>query len=141
MTIYHLESFLLDQVKGVHNFELDTIKLALFSGVISASTEAYSTLGEVASGDGYTAGGLTLTLTSSYPKIEMGSGAVRYEPAVWTFTAPKTIRSALMYNASKSGKAILMIDFGRPRTCIETFRVRFPLAAGPVIRLSTRLAA
>lgn len=143
MTINHTNNFVLDQVLAVHDFSADTIKLALYGPAanITSATESYTASGEVTNEGGYTSGGQVLSLVSSYPKIENGDGAARFMPVVWVFTNSRLIRYALMYNASKSNKAILMIDFGASRSYKDSFTVDFPLAASPIIRFSTRGAA
>lgn len=139
MTIRHCESFLLEQLQGVHDFSSDTIKLALFddNASFSRDTTAYTTTNELASGSGYTTGGATLVPASGYPKIENGSAAVRFTipAATWTLATPHTIAWALMYNASKSDRAIMSIAFGT-RTAVGPFSITFPLSINPIIRAS-----
>lgn len=135
MSIVYCQSFLLQTITTGHNFASDTIKLALFTETAAFNylTTAYSTTNEISVG-GYTAGGVTLALTSTYPKIEDNAACARFEPATWTLTSDVTFRYALMYNSSKSNQAILSIDFGRSRSYRNTFTVNFPLAANAIIR-------
>lgn len=143
MSIYYCQSFLLDSVSAVHDFATDTIKLALFdsNAAFSSATTAYSVTNEVPTGSGYTAGGVTLSLVSTYPKIEDSAAAVRFQPATWTFTANRTLKWALMYNASKSNKAILCIDLGTERAYRLEFSIEFPLSTNPIVRLVAPIAA
>ncbi len=136
MSIVYCQSFLLETITGVHDFSADAVKLALFdaAAAFDSATTAYSTTNEVPSGSGYTAGGVTLVKTLTYPKIEDNAACVRYETASWTLTAEKTFRYALMYNATKSNKAILSIDLGRSRAYRRGFSINFPLAANAIIR-------
>ena len=136
MSIVYCQSFLLEIITTGHNFASDVIKLALFTQAAAPDylTTAYSTTNELASGSGYTTGGNTLALTSTYPKIEDNAACARFESSSWTFTADVTFRYALMYNSSKSNKAILSIDFGRSRSYRNAFTVNFPLAANAIIR-------
>lgn len=143
MTIYYCQSFLLDSVSGVHDFATDTIKLALFdsNAAMSSATTAYTVTNEVPTGFGYTAGGVTLSLVSTYPKIEDSAAAVRFQPATWTFLANRTFRYALMYNASKSNKAIIVLDLGIERDYRQAFAIEFPLSTNPIVRLVAPIAA
>jgi hypothetical protein len=139
MSIAICSSFLLECLTGVHDLSTDVIKCALFDGSadFDIDTTAYSTTNEAVAGDGYTAGGVTLALSSGYPQIENDRAGVRFDDASWTLTANKTVRWALIYNSSKSNKAILSIDlFGQARTVTGSFSLGFPLALAPIINLS-----
>lgn len=135
MAIQHCESFLLETLTGTHDFSSDVIKIALFTGdaTFSSATTTYSATNEITAGDGYTAGGATMTVSSTYPKIESQAGAVRFDAATWAFTASKLIRWALVYNSSQSNKAILSIDLGSEITANGPFTLNFPLSAPPLI--------
>ena len=133
------QSFLLDCANGVHDFSADTLKLSLHaaSAALSSATTAYSTTGEATSGTGYTTGGATLTLTSGYPQIVNGQACVRFENATWTFSAAKTVRYALLYNSTRSDKAIAVIDLGADRSFNGSFAVKFPLSLDAFVRYVT----
>ena len=136
MTIQYCQSFLLEQLTGTHDFSSDTIKLALFdvNASFDQDTTTYSTANELANGTGYTTGGATMALASGYPKIENGFGAVRFATpaATWTFTSIKNPTWALMYNASKSNRAIMSIFFSN-RSAFGDFSITFPLSLDPII--------
>jgi len=122
---------------GVHDLDTDTIKIALFtsSATLGASTTAYSTTNEV-SGTGYTAGGVTLT--SATISIDGTTAIVDFADAVWS-TATITARGALIYNASKSNRAIAVLDFGSDKTSNGgDFTVVMPAAAAStaIIRIA-----
>lgn len=73
-------------------------------------------------GNGYTAGGNTLTGVAI-----SSSGYTAY--ANWantSWTAALTARCALVYNASKANRAIAVIDFGADKTSTTTFLVTMP---------------
>ena len=114
---------------GEHDLDTDTIKMALYtsSASLDASTTAYTTSNEVSSsGTNYTAGGNTLTspvITSS------GTTAyVDFADSTWS-NASFTARGALIYNASKSNKAIAVLDFGADKTATAgDFVVQMPTA-------------
>ena len=99
-------SYKSELLSGVHT-STDTYKIALYtsSATLGASTTAYSTSNEVA-GTGYTAGGNTLVgFTVSGTSLDFTTDPV------WS-SATITARGALVYNASKSNKAVAIYDFG-----------------------------
>lgn len=122
-------SFKVELFGGEHDLDTDTIKMALYtsSASLDAATTAYSTTNEVSSsGTNYTAGGNTLTgpvITSS------GTTAyVDFADTTWS-SASFTARGALIYNASKSNKAIAVLDFGADKTASGgDFVVQMPTA-------------
>src|SRR6185295_1759618 len=103
-------SFKQDVLNGVHQ-PGDTYKIALYTSAasLSKSTTAYSATNEV-SGTGYSAGGLALSgftvgLDTDTAYIDWTTDPV-WNPA--TLSA----RGALIYNASRSNKAVAVLDFG-----------------------------
>lgn len=120
-------SFKLELLTGVHVFGTDTFKVALYSSSASldATTTAYSSTNEI-TGTGYTAGGATLT---SVTTSSSGTTAfVDFADTSWT-TATFTARGALIYNSSKSNKAVAVIDFGSDKTVTgATFTIQWPTA-------------
>ena len=120
-------SFKVDLFGGVQDLDTDVIKIALYtsSATIDAGTTAYTTSNEVV-GTGYTAGGNTLTgatISSS------GTTAwVDFADTTWT-TATITARGALIYNSSRSDRAIAVLDFGADKTSTTgDFTVQMPAA-------------
>ena len=117
-------SFKQELLLAVHDFSTDTFKMALYNANadLSASTTVY-TATEEATGTGYTAGGIPLigaTVNTS------GTTAyVDFDNAVWN-PAAFTCRGALIYNASKSNKAVAVLDFGADKTAITQFTVTMP---------------
>lgn len=99
-----------DYFNGVHQ-PADVYKIALYTAtaVNDKTTTAYSATNEV-SGAGYTAGGATLAgFTVSI------SGDTAY--LTWTTnpswpTATFTAASAILYNSTRSNKALAVLDFG-----------------------------
>jgi hypothetical protein len=129
-------SFKQDILLGVHDLETDTIKMALFLATadLGAATTVYTTAGET-SGAGYTAGGNTLT---GVTVLTSGTTAyVDFANSVWN-PASFTARGALIYNASKSNKAIAVLDFGSDKTTNTTFTVQMPAntATSALIRIA-----
>lgn len=129
-------SFKQDILLGVHDLETDTIKMALYLATadLGANTTVYTTTGET-SGTGYTAGGKTLT---GVTVLTSGTTAyVDFADPSWD-PAAFTARGALIYNASKSNKAIAVLDFGADKTATTTFTVQMPAntATSALIRIS-----
>jgi len=129
-------SFKQEILLGVHDLETDTIKMALYLATadLGAATTVYTTSGET-SGTGYTAGGETLT---GVTVLTSGTTAyVDFADPSWD-PADFTARGALIYNASKSNKAIAVLDFGSDKTATTIFTVQMPAntATSALIRIS-----
>jgi hypothetical protein len=129
-------SFKQDILLGVHDLETDNIKMALFLATadLGAATTEYTATGET-SGTGYTAGGLTLTGVTVLTADT--TAYVDFADPSWD-PADFTARGALIYNASKSNKAIAVLDFGSDKTTTTTFTVQMPAntATSALIRIS-----
>jgi hypothetical protein len=117
-------SFKQQLLQGVHDFDTDTFKVALYTAVadLNDTTTAYNvaTAGQV-SGTGYSAGGATTTTSVS---VTDTTAFVNFSNVVWT--AALTARGALIYNSSKSNKAVAILDFGADKTSVTTFTVTMP---------------
>jgi hypothetical protein len=125
--------------EGIHVLSTDTLKIALFddNATLTEETTAYSVTNEV-SGTGYSAGGATLVLSSGYPLTNsLNQREYRFETVTWS-NASLTARAALIYNSSKSNRAIRVIDFGQNRTShLFDFELRFPVTLPPLIRIAS----
>ena len=105
-----------DVMSGIHQ-AADVYKIALFpsTATLNASTTAYSSTEELASGSGYTQGGVTL---SGFTVTLSGSTAVldwTTDPS-WANASFGPVRGALIYNSSRSNKAVAVFDFGSDKT-------------------------
>lgn len=133
-------SFKTELATGTHNFTNgtgDTFKIALYSSsaTLSASTTAYSATNEV-SGTNYSAGGTTLT--SVTPTTDGTTVVLDFSDATFT-NVTITARGALIYNSSKSDKAVAVLDFGSDKSAAgQNFTVVFPSATAStaIIRLA-----
>ena len=131
-------SFKEELLKGVHDFENDTFKMALYtsSATLDASTTAYTVTTEV-SGTGYTAGGQALD--SPTVTLSGTTAFVDFADETWT-TATITARGALIYNSTAAGNpAVAVFDFGADKTSTAgDFVVQFPTAdaSNAVIRIA-----
>ena len=114
-------SFKAELLQGIHDFNTDTFKIALYLATadLGASTTVYVTTGET-SGTGYTAGGATMTGISVNAAGFVNFANVSWNPAVFT------ARGALIYNSSKGNKAVAVLDFGSDKTSTNTFLVQVP---------------
>lgn len=121
------DSYLKEIMEGVH-VSTDTYKIALYtsSASLGATTIEYGTAGEVI-GTGYTAEGQALVGFST--SIDTGVSILDFTTdPVWT-TATITARGALIYNSSKTNKAVAVLDFGSDITASGgDFTIQFPLA-------------
>jgi len=117
-------SFKQEVLLGVHDLDLDTLKIALYTANadLNAGTTVYGTAAEVV-GTGYTAGGIVLTGVSV--SVSGTTAFVTFENAVWT-PASFTARCALIYNADKGNKSIAVLDFGSDKSASSTFTVQMP---------------
>ena len=132
-------SFKDEVLGGTHDLDTsgDTLKIALIKEETSlttdsfgASTTNYSSLtanSNEVSGTGYTTGGTALS-----SQVVENSGTVAFldfADVSWSITGALTAGGALIYNSSKSNKAIAVIDFGGAKTANDqTFTIQFPVA-------------
>jgi len=127
-----------EQLLGaVHDMDTDVFYIALYtsSATLSAATTVYAATNEVA-GAGYTAGGnilsgaaITLSGTTAF---------VDFSNTTWT-TATITARGALIYNSSKSNKAVAVLDFGSDKSSTAgdfTVIMPTPDATNALIRIA-----
>ena len=129
-------SFKAEILQGIHD-AADTYKMALYTSAatLGAATTAYTATNEV-SGVGYTAGGTTM---SGFNVTTSGTTAIldfATDPS-WA-NASITARGALIYNSSKSNKAVYVLDFGSDITSTNgTFAITLPTpdVANGLIRL------
>ena len=125
-------SFKVGLLTASFNFGTGTtqvFKLALYtaSASLDATTTAYTTTDEV-TGTGYTAGGVTLTI-SQVPTSLGTTAYLGFADAAWpgaTFTA----RGGLIYLADGiTNPSVAVLDFGADKTATsQTFTVQFPVA-------------
>lgn len=122
---------------GEHDLDTDVIKIALYTSAatLSAATTVYSTSDEV-TGTGYTAGGNTLA--GATVSLSGTTAFADFSDTTWS-AATITARGALIYNSSKSNKAIAVLDFGGDKTSTAgDFTIQFPTndASSAVIRIA-----
>ena len=142
-------SFMEELMTGTHNFTTgtgDTFKAALYesTATYNAATTAYSTSGEVV-GSGYSPGGVTVTNGTSPQSTNTSATA---GVAYWTPSASITYTSVtlttafdavLIYNSSKSNKAVSVHTFGSQTVTAGTFTLTMPTnnTTNALLRLAT----
>jgi hypothetical protein len=121
-------SFLYELPLAVHDFSVDTFKIALYISTadIGRNTPTYIVTGEVTSGAGYTTGGNTLANPTVKVDTTRNVVYISFDNTSWA-NAFFTARGALIYNSSKSNKSVAVLDFGDDKNANGlTFRVTVP---------------
>lgn len=117
-------SFKQEILDGLHSSS-DVYKIALYtsSAILNENTTSYTTVGET-SGVAYTPGGIVL---SGYNKMTDGTSVILdWADPIWT-NSSFTAAGALIYNTSKSNRAVCCISFGTSKTSLNgEFKVVFP---------------
>ena len=128
---------------GIHDLDTDVIKLALIkntpTGTYGAATTNYNEVtasSDEASGTGYTAGGqildsATITLSGSTAFVDFADEVI--------VTATVSADGCIIYNSSKTNRAIAVIDFGGTKTSTNgDFTIQFPAAdaTNAIIRIA-----
>ena len=128
---------------GIHDLDTDVIKLALIkdtpTGTYGAATTNYNEItasSDEASGTGYTAGGqildsATITLSGSTAFVDFADETI--------ISATVSADGCILYNSSKSNRAIAVIDFGGTKTSTNgDFTIQFPAAdaTNAIIRIA-----
>ena len=134
-------SFKVEILQAIHNFTLttgDVFKLALYtsSASLDAATTAYTSSNEVGNSGTYTAGGGSLT---NVTPTSSGTTAFLDFADISFTSATITARGALIYNSSKSNRAVAVLDFGSDKiSTTGTFTVQFPVAdaSNAIVRIA-----
>ena len=140
---YVCNSFLSGALDGDFDFgpgTADIYRLALYTNeaTLNAQTDAYTTAGEVVA-SGYTAGGPIIIPTKGIGNTSTSGGTAFVTFANVTVSAALTARGALIYNSSKSNKAVAVLDFGSDKTSTGgNFTIQFPAntAADAIVRIA-----
>ena len=142
-------SFMEQLMTGTHNFTTgtgDTFKAALYlaSATVNAATTAYSSTGEV-TGTNYTAGGVTVTNGTSPASTNSSAtaGVAYWTPSASITYTNVTLTTAfdavLIYNSSKSDKAVSVHTFGSQTVTAGAFTLTMPTnnTTNALLRLAT----
>ena len=136
-------SFKQELLGGIHDLDTDVIKLALFkattTGTYGAATTNYSDMtgnSDEASGTNYSAGGVVL----DSPVISLDGTTAIVDFADETLSNVTISASGCMlYNSSKSNRAIAVIDFGGTVGSVAgNLTIQFPTAnaSSAIIRIA-----
>lgn len=112
-TLVLFNSFKEAVFEKVHNLGSDTLKVALTNSAPAAANTVLTDITQISAGNGYTAGGSALTVSSS----SQTSGTYKLVVADLTFTASGgtmgTFRYAVYYNdTATSDELIGYVDYG-----------------------------
>lgn len=132
-----VNSFIEEVFEGIHDLGADTLKLALTNTAPTAASTVWSTgaFPAPASANGYTAGGNTVTVSSS----AQSSGTYKNVMADSTFTATAggigPFRYVILYNSSKASRIVGFYDYGSSVTLAnagDSFTVDFDPTTGAI---------
>jgi len=135
-------NFLQEILVKTHDFTVttgDVIKLALYinTATLDRTYATYDAVSdEVANGNGYTTGGITLT--SATPVLSGNTALCDFADASWTSATFET-GGGLIYNSSQGNKSIGVLNFGGNQSVTGgTFTVEFPTAdtSNAIIRIT-----
>ena len=125
-----------DWLNGVHQ-PGDTYKVALYvqaNATLDKTTTAYTSTGEVANGNGYTTGGKALTGFSV--GLTGDTAHLSFDDPSWT-SATITADAAVIYNSSKSNKALCVLTFSSTSSTNGTWTLDLPAAgASALLRIA-----
>jgi len=142
-------SFMQELLTATHDFTPstgDTFKGALYlaSATQNAATTAYGTTGEV-TGTNYTAGGVNVTngTAPASTNTSATAGVAYWTPSAsityTTVTLSTAFDAVLIYNSSKSDKAVSVHTFGSQTVTAGTFTLTMPsnTTSTALLRLAT----
>ena len=144
-------AFKLELLKGNHDFDNDTFRVALIkenpSGTYDATTVAYTDLGsDQASGTGYTSTfdtistGAEAAIATGYPQMDGTTAVMDFDDAVFTNVTVQA-DGCILYNpnADSSANVIAVFDFGGTVSATAgDFTIQFPApgASTSILRLA-----
>lgn len=117
-------SFKQEMLQAGQNLATDTLRMALYTALsdIGQLTTVYTTVNEVPTGNGYTAGGVTVTgvtISTETTGPNAGTVYVDFNDVSWP-GANFMARGALIYNVTRSNKSVAVLDFGSDKTFTST---------------------
>jgi len=144
-------AFKLELLKGNHDFDNDTFRVALIkenpTGTYGAATVAYSELGsDQASGTGYTgtfdtvSTGANAAIATGYPQMDGTTAVMDFDDAVFTSVTVQA-DGCILYNpnADSAANVIAVFDFGGTVSATAgDFTIQFPApgATTSILRLA-----
>ena len=122
--VFH--QFVQDLAHKVHNLGSDTLKLALTNSAPTTSNTVFGDITEIAAGNGYTAGGATITVTSS----SQTAGVYKLIIQDVTITAGGgsigPFRYAVLYNSTPTSPLKPLIQYYDCLLYTSSRRIRWP---------------
>lgn len=146
-TYFKFNQFVEDLAEKVHNLGADALKIYLTNGTPDAAADAVKAdLAEISAGNGYSAGGAAVTVTTSAQSG--GTYTLAANQVVFTASGGSmaAFRHAVLYNDTPSSPADPLVsswDYGSALTLLngETFTVKFNNAnPGTIFTLACLLA-
>jgi hypothetical protein len=144
-------AFKLELLKGNHDFDNDTFRVALIkenpTGTFDATTVAYTDLGsDQASGTGYTSTFDTIStgaeagIATGYPQMDGTTAVMDFDDAVFTNVTVQA-DGCILYNpnADSAANVIAVFDFGGTVSATAgDFTIQFPApgATTSILRLA-----
>ena len=144
-------AFKLELLKGNHDFDNDTFRVALIkenpTGTFGAATVAYSELGsDQASGSGYTSTfdtistGANAAIATGYPQMDGTTAVMDFDDAIFS-TVTVQADGCILYNpnADSAANVIAVFDFGGTVSATAgDFTIQFPApgASTSILRLA-----
>lgn len=147
-------SFKVEILTAYHNFGTtvaragtgaDTFKIALYTSAatLDATTTAYTTTNEVATGGNYVAGGNTLTIAQVPTSSGVGGSGTTtawldFADTTWS-AATITANGAMIYNSTQGNRCVCVLAFGGDKTStLGDFTIIFPAAnnTAAIIRIA-----
>ncbi|SRR5258706_8837017 len=102
--------FVADVANKVHNLGSDTLKIMLTNSAPSASNTIAANITEISAGNGYTAGGLTLTVTASSQTGGVYK-LVANDPSITASGAVGPFQYAVLYNDTPTSPVDPLIGY------------------------------
>lgn len=118
----YTNNFVADLTGGVHDFAADVFKVALYTVEQTEALAAYTATSEV-SGGNYVAGGKIATVLSDV--LNGRTRIIRLNPVVFV-NVTLTCRSLLLYNTSKSNKALAVLTTGVASVSANDLTINMP---------------
>jgi len=117
-------SFKQEMLQVGQDLATDTLKMALYTAFadIGQLTTVYTPDNEVPIGNGYAAGGVVMTgvtISTQTTGPAAGTVYVSFDNVSWP-GANFTARGALIYNVTRNGASVAVLDFGSDKTFTST---------------------
>ena len=118
--------FIADVYNGVHDMSSDVIKAYLSNTLPVATNSVKADIAEIAAGNGYTAGGVTIPITSSTQTAGTYSLVTGTDPVITATGAIGPFRYVIFYNdTTADDRLIQWYDYGSEITMAngDTFTI------------------